>query len=384
MRLNELFEQQLSQRGGLPVVNVENLAKIFQTKEGKVGAVDKISFNVASGKFFTLLGPSGCGKTTTLRCIAGLERPNSGRIQIGQQEVFSSERNVHIPTSQRSIGMVFQSYAIWPHMTVFQNVVYPLRVKGVSRAESNRAVKEALTIVGLEELASRPATRLSGGQQQRVALARAIVAKPQLLLLDEPLSNLDAKLRIQMRVELKRLQTQLGITAVYVTHDQQEALTMSDEIIVMNKGRVMQQGTPEMIYSKPRNQFTAEFIGSTNIVPGRLTELAKTGIVSVETAHGRMMGALESWTELQSDKVILSIRPEVLRIASIEEQEAGNRLKGRVEHVAFYGDCIEHQVRVGDDLFVVKDTQSRRFPSGIEVNLTVRPEECCVLSAGAE
>lgn len=366
------------------MVNVENLIKIFQTKEGKVGAVENVSFNVASGEFFTLLGPSGCGKTTTLRCIAGLERPNRGRIQIGQQEVFSSERNVHIPTSQRSIGMVFQSYAIWPHMTVFQNVVYPLQVKGVSRAERNRAVKEALTIVGLEELAFRPATRLSGGQQQRVALARAIVAKPQLLLLDEPLSNLDAKLRIQMRVELKRLQTQLGITAVYVTHDQQEALTMSDEIIVMNKGRVMQQGTPEMIYSKPRNQFTAEFIGSTNIVPGRLTELAKTGIVSVETAHGRMMGALESWTELQSDKVILSIRPEDLRIASIEEQEAGNRLKGRVEHVAFYGDCIEHQVRVGNDLFVVKDTQSHRFPAGIEVNLTVRPEQCCVLSAGAE
>ena len=365
------------------MINVENLIKIFQTKEGKVGAVDNVSFNVADGKFFTLLGPSGCGKTTTLRCIAGLERPGSGRIQIGQREVFSSERNVHIPTSQRSIGMVFQSYAIWPHMTVFQNVVYPLQVKGVSKAERNRAVKEALGIVGLEELASRPATRLSGGQQQRVALARAIVAKPQLLLLDEPLSNLDAKLRVQMRVELKRLQTQLGITAVYVTHDQQEALTMSDEIIVMNKGRVMQQGTPEMIYSRPKNQFTAEFIGSTNIISGRLTEPAKTGIVSVETAHGRIMGTLESWTEVPSDKVILSVRPEVLKISPIEEGKEGNRLKGRVEHVAFYGDSVEHQVRVGNDLFVVKDTQSRRFPAGADVSLIVHPEHCCVLPAEA-
>ena len=366
------------------MVIVENLVKTFQTKEGKVGAVDNISFKVAEGMFFTLLGPSGCGKTTTLRCIAGLERPISGRIQIGHQEVFSSFRNVHVPTSQRSIGMVFQSYAIWPHMTVFQNVVYPLRVKGVRRKDSNKEVMETLAIVGLEELSSRPATRLSGGQQQRVALARALVAKPKLLLLDEPLSNLDAKLRTQMRVELKKLQKQLGITTIYVTHDQQEALNMSDEILLMNKGRAMQQGAPEMIYSKPRNQFTAEFIGSTNIFPGRLTERAKPGIVSVETAYGRMRGILEAWMELHSDKVILSVRPEVLRINPIEERNKSNYLRGRVEHVSFCGDCMEHQVRVGENLIVVKDPQNSRFSVGTEVSLAFPCELCNVIAADVE
>ena len=361
------------------MVNVHNLFKTFQVKEGVVGAVNDVSFNVSEGAFFTLLGPSGCGKTTILRCLAGLARPEKGCIQIGRREVFSSERKVYVPTSQRAIGMVFQSYAIWPHMTVFQNVAYPLRVNGTDKAQINRRVNETLEIVGLGELGPRQATRLSGGQQQRVALARALVAEPQLLLLDEPLSNLDAKLRAQMRVELKRLQTQLGKTAIYVTHDQQEALTMSDVLAVMNKGEIIQVGTPEMVYSRPRNRFTAEFIGSSNIFPGRVTDPGKKGIIPVETADGLILATLDPETHLDTRQVILSIRPEKMFIKPIEEREETNCFQGQVEHLAFQGDNIEYQVRIGKNVITVRDAQDSRFSIGTRVNLRVAPEHCWVL-----
>ena len=256
-----------------------------------------------------------------------------------------------------------------------------MRANKVSKAESKKKVESVLAIVGLEGLASRPAPRLSGGQQQRVALARALVAEPQVLLLDEPLSNLDARLRIQMRVELKRLQAQLGITTIYVTHDQQEALTMSDMVAIINHGQIVQEGTPEEIYSQPKNRFTAEFIGTTNIITGQLSDTAGTGIVGVETAHGTLKATLDTDTKLSSKEVILSVRPEALRIKPLEKQKESNCLNGRVEHVEFLGESIEHRVRIGQDLVIVKCSQSSRFPVDAEVSLSIPPEVCRVLPA---
>src|SRR3954468_19064347 len=233
-------------------------------------AVDDVSFRIAAGEIVVLLGPSGCGKTTTLRCIAGLEQPTGGMIAIGGDEVAAPERGVHVPPRLRNIGMVFQSYAVWPHMTVKQNVNYPLRHRNVPREEAERKIAEVLGLVGLSEYAERPVTQLSGGQMQRVALARALVYSPRILLLDEPLSNLDAKLREQARVWLKRLQSELGITTIHVTHDQEEALAMSDRIAVMSAGHLLQVGTPEDIYERPATAEVAAFIGRSNFIDGTI------------------------------------------------------------------------------------------------------------------
>ena len=254
------------------MVSVENINKSFPTKEGEVKAVANVSFEVPQGKFFSLVGPSGCGKTTTLRCVAGLERPVSGEVTVQNVTVFSSNQNIFIPSHKRNIGMVFQSYAIWPHMNVFDNVAFPLTV-GRSRPKKECAgqVEKALALVHLDELKDRPATDLSGGQQQRLALARAVVGEPKLLLLDEPLSNLDAKLRDEMRGELKRVQQTLGITTIYVTHDQGEALSMSDTVAVMKEGQIIQLDEPKKVYEYPANDFVADFMGAANLIPGRLT-----------------------------------------------------------------------------------------------------------------
>src|SRR5215471_1579386 len=273
------------------MLSVENLHKSFQASGGaEVRAVDGVGLSIPAGRLLTLLGPSGCGKTTTLRCIAGLERPDSGRIVIGDQTVFDSARRIFVPPSDRGIGMVFQSYAIWPHMTVFENVAFPLRVARDRRygaAEIKDRVRQALEMVRMGGFEARPATQLSGGQQQRLAFARGLVREPQILLLDEPLSNLDAKLREQMRVELKRLQKRLGVTTVYVTHDQSEALALSDEIAVFNAGRIIQRGTPQEIYRHPKSQFVADFIGSANFLPGTVREGSDAeGSAAVETPYG--------------------------------------------------------------------------------------------------
>src|SRR3954463_8391990 len=233
-----------------------------------IRAAHDVSFDVPPGKLFTLLGPSGCGKTTTLRSIAGLERPQAGEIRVGDELIYSAARRIFVPPNQRGLGMVFQSYAIWPHMTVYENAAFPLRVgrRKLARREIDERVRRVLATVDLSEMAQREATKLSGGQQQRLALARALVMEPRLLLLDEPLSNLDAKLRERMRFELKRLQRELGITTVYVTHDQSEALALSHAIAVMNRGRIEQIGTPREIYERPLNQFVADFVGTTNFL----------------------------------------------------------------------------------------------------------------------
>ncbi len=244
--------------------------------DGKV-VVKNISFQVSHGEHLSLLGPSGCGKSTTLRCIAGLETPVSGEIVIDGVPVFSSSRRINMPAEKRKLSMVFQSYAIWPHMTVFENVAYALRVQRMSNADIQQRVKEVLRMVGMEDFMMRPATNLSGGQQQRVALARSYAARPKAMLLDEPLSNLDARLRVRMREEIKELQHRFDLSTIYVTHDQEEAMAISDRIIVMREGSIEQDGRPFDIYDRPRTRFVADFIGAANILAGTRQGTAPSG-----------------------------------------------------------------------------------------------------------
>src|SRR6266487_7045759 len=273
---------------------VEDLHMTYQTAAGPVRAVQGVSFTIQAGEFYTLLGASGCGKTTILRCVAGLEAPESGRIVVGDTVVYSSAERIAAPPHRRDIGMVFQSYAIWPHLSVFDNVAFPL-VSG-RRRFTRQAVQEktrrALRLVQLDSLADRPAPFLSGGQQQRVALARALVAEPTVLLLDEPLSNLDAKLRTEMRFELKNLVKSLGVTTLYVTHDQMEALTMSDSVAVMHEGVFVEEASPKELYLRPRSAFTATFLGETNLIAGKVVGLAASdGLWQVETPYGPIVCA---------------------------------------------------------------------------------------------
>src|SRR6266566_4214412 len=240
-------------------LEVRNLVKIF----GKLTAVDNVSFKVEQGEVVTLLGPSGCGKTTTLRMVAGFEKPNAGEVEIAGRVVVATNRRINVPPEKRDIGMVFQSYAIWPHMTVFENVAFPLNVRRANRQEIKRRVEETLELVGLANFSDRPAILLSGGQQQRVSLARALVYAPAILLLDEPLSNLDAKLREQMRLEIRALQMKFKLTVLYVTHDQAEAMTLSDRMAVVHRGRFEQVGSPAEVYEQPATPFVAEFLGRT-------------------------------------------------------------------------------------------------------------------------
>ncbi len=295
------------------MIRIEGLSKTFAAKTETVSAVAGIDFEVAAGEMVTLLGPSGCGKTTTLRCIAGLERADGGRIRIGDRTMVDVGAGVFVPAQRRNLGMVFQSYAIWPHMTVLENVAYALEGRRLSRSERHKLALEALATVQLAPLADRPAPRLSGGQQQRVAIARAMVGRPQALLFDEPLSNLDARLRAEMRNELRRIQRESGLTSVYVTHDQAEALAISDWIIVMRDGRIIERGRPIDIYRYPRHVFTAQFLGTTNLIAGIVEERdAQSGRVAVTTALGRVIGIDPSLALRDGVKVRVSIRPEDL------------------------------------------------------------------------
>src|SRR5262245_49096733 len=295
------------------VLNVDGLFTEYPNDRGEiVRAAQNVTFTVEEGRLFTLLGPSGCGKTTTLRSIAGLERPRAGEISVNGRVVFSSVKGVFVTPNRRGFGMVFQSYAIWPHMTVFENAAFPLEVgdRKYSRTQIRDNVMRVLSAVGLDELADREATKLSGGQQQRLALARALVREPQLLLLDEPLSNLDAKLRERMRFELKRLQRELGLTTVYVTHDQSEALALSHEIAVMNEGELQQIGSPREIYEQPRNRFVADFVGTTNFIDGRVVSVeGRDGAYRVGTDLGEL-DAFSAEPLRAGDAVVLSVRPE--------------------------------------------------------------------------
>jgi len=366
------------------MLRVEGLTKIFDNSTDQIaGGIRDASFTLEPGTFFTLLGPSGCGKTTTLRCIAGLEMPDQGIIAVEGRTLFDAKSRVNVPVEQRSVGMVFQSYAIWPHMTVAENVAFPFTVskqRRYSKAEIAEGVRRALAIVDLAGFEQRPATRLSGGQQQRVALARAVVHEPRLLLLDEPLSNLDAQLRDEMRSELKRLQSKIGITTVYVTHDQSEALALSDRIAVIDRGIISQIGSPQDIYFRPANPFVARFVGATNLLTGRLLGSAN-GKASVEVLSGRQIQCVIPQGIDDPAAVAVSIRPESIRLLARGGTAAAgeNCLMGRVSAVTFLG--ASRRVDVVSDGVNLQVTTSAdmALPADGEVLLVFAPERTVAL-----
>jgi iron(III) transport system ATP-binding protein len=346
---------------------------------GAVKAAQNVSFEVPRGKLFTLLGPSGCGKTTTLRSIAGLEKPTAGEIEIDGRVVYSSAKGIFVAPNKRNFGMVFQSYAIWPHMNVFENVAFPLEVRRLGKKHIREKVMRMLNAVALDQLVDRDATKLSGGQQQRLALARALVMEPQLLLLDEPLSNLDAKLRDRMRFELKRLQRDLDLTTVYVTHDQSEALALSHEIAVMNEGRVVQIGTPRQIYEQPQDKFVADFVGSTNFIAGTVSILADARCV-VSSALGELKAHASEGVS-KSSTVIVSVRPEDIELSEGEPAAAGddNVCKGTVSGKEFLGDYLDFHVKVGDVVLLAKAHPSLRTPTGDPIYLRMKADKCVAI-----
>jgi iron(III) transport system ATP-binding protein len=313
-----------------------------------VTVLDDFSLHVNQGELVTLLGPSGCGKTTTLRCIAGLERAERGEIRIGERLVACAERGVFLPPNRRNIGMVFQSYALWPHMTVFANVAYPLRVRRRDRRERNQTVMEILATVGMDRYAYRPVTQLSGGQQQRVALARAMVARPAVLLFDEPLSNLDAKLRRSMRREIRDAHDRSGATSIYVTHDQEEAITLSDRVVVIRAGTIQQVGTPKEIYTEPGTRFVADFIGFENLLTATVTE-ARDGSTAVKLKSGAgPVWTSKGITRAPGTEVVLAARADELEIGSLGspgEAPAG-AIRGVIRSRSYAGGRVEYLVEV--------------------------------------
>jgi iron(III) transport system ATP-binding protein len=360
------------------MVKISELVKVFRDGRTATAACAGISFHVPAGKFFTLLGPSGCGKTTTLRSIAGLERPDGGQIELDGAIVYSSAQGIFVPPNRRDIGMVFQSYAIWPHMTVFDNVAFPLRVGRTrpTRSALTERVRRALATVRLDGLEQRPATRLSGGQQQRLALARALVREPKVLLLDEPMSNLDAKLREQMRLELRALQRQIGITTIYVTHDQVEALAMSNLVAVMQEGRIVQVGAPREIYERPLDRFVTDFIGSTNLVPGRIVAAAGEDRYRVDTACGPLVCTILGGAA-PGGEVTVSVRPEDVSIHEAPPPQDG--WEATVEQVVFLGECVDCRLSAGALPLRVRAHPSVRVRRGDRVFLTFRAERCVAI-----
>jgi ABC-type Fe3+/spermidine/putrescine transport system ATPase subunit len=337
---------------------------------GETAVVNGISFTVEPGEFFTLLGPSGCGKTTTLRLLAGLETPDMGEIRLAGRCLAAPARGIWVPTDKREMGMVFQSYAIWPHLTVFENVAFPLRVRGEKRAAIAKRVREVLEVVGLAGLEERGATELSGGQQQRVALARAIVYTPTLLLLDEPLSNLDVKLREQMRSELHALHLRLNLALVYVTHDQAEALAMSDRIAVVKQGQIEQIGSPVEVYERPRTRFVGDFLGRTVVVKGTVQKDAGGLWVDMQ-GSGRVRIGPDGGVG-EGDLVRVISRPE--DIALLPAGEAGpNEVAGRIERVSYLGDHLEYTIAAAGRSFVLPAAKKERYVVGAEVRLAFDP-----------
>jgi iron(III) transport system ATP-binding protein len=356
-------------------IEITNLFKRFR----KVVAVNRVHLEVEQGEMLTLLGPSGCGKTTTLRCIAGLETPDEGDVVIDGKPMLSQG---FVPPAKRGIGMVFQNYAVWPHMKVHSNIVYGLKLQKIPRDERLRRAREVLELVGLEGLEERYPAQLSGGQQQRVALARALVRNPKVLLLDEPLSNLDAKLREKMRFEIKSLVQRMGITSVYVTHDQAEAMVISDRIAVMEAGNVMQIGTPGEIYQKPANRFVADFIGTTNFITGEVLQVAaETREAVIRTAFGKEMRCRTSDVSatVVGETVSASIRPEDVEMASEPSENGTNYARGTVVHRAYLGNFLYFFVKVADTMIRVQVAHNLPFEEGEAVFLYLNPEKCTIL-----
>ncbi len=363
------------------MLTIAGLTKRFRYCDTTIRALDGIDLEVAAGEFFVLLGPSGCGKTTMLRAIAGLERPDAGTIAIDGEPVFAPTRGGFVPPERRPIGMVFQSYAIWPHMNVHENVAFPLRegVRRLAPAEVASRVAQVLDLLGLAEMADRPVTTLSGGQQQRVALARALALRPKVLLMDEPLSNLDFKLQVRLRAQLKALMRRLGLTTIYVTHNQAEAMETGDRIAVMDYGRLVQLGTPREIYQHPADEFVARFIGEMSLVPGRIAEIAG-GHAMLDCALGRVRAALPRNGALgRGAACLLGIRPEDLRLAPAGPADE-NRFAGKIVDSQFVGEAMLYTVAVGDVRFRVKAHHSVAFAAGDAVALHLPPEHCAAVA----
>jgi iron(III) transport system ATP-binding protein len=363
----------------LPTPHIEvNRLELYY---GKVPAVRGVSFNVLPGEQLTLLGPSGCGKTTTLRAIAGLEQPTAGEIRIDGTTVYSSQRGINIRAEKRGLSMVFQSYAIWPHMTVFENVAYGLRVRRTAAAEIAERVERALEMVQMRNFASRRAAQLSGGQQQRVALARAFVFSPSVLLFDEPLSNLDAKLRADMRIELRELQHRLGITSVYVTHDLEEALAMSDRIVVMRDGQIEQTGTPDEIYRLPNSAFVADFVGSANLIRGRhRADLDTDGLTALETSTGHIVYGM-AYERPVGAELVVSVRTVHLQVSTDPPAATQNVWRVPVRQTVFQGDFTQVHLGWGEQHLIARCAAMEPLAAGQQVYIAVEPRHVVVLAA---
>ena len=356
----------------MPGLRLENLVKQF----GRTIAVDGINLDIKDGEILTLLGPSGCGKTTTLRCIAGFIIPNDGEIYLGERRV------TNLPPDKRDIGFVFQNYALWPHMTVYDNLAFGLRLRRVAKSEIKTRVDKALEMVRLSGFAERYPRQLSGGQQQRIALARALVIEPTVLLLDEPLSNLDAQLREEMRFEIRELQKSLGITAVYVTHDQAEALALSDRIAVMNKGVITQMGTPSQIYNQPSNRFVAGFIGLSSFVEGTVTHLNGDTAYAVVTTTDQVKIRVPRSDLTPNQKVTMAIRPEYITVkteAARPVPEQANLLEGEVIRAAYLGDVIDYRIGLGQWILRVNTPAEQVLHPGEKVQLIIPPERVTII-----
>ena len=344
---------------------------------GGARAVDRISFEVEKGEQVTLLGPSGCGKTSTLRGIAGLETPAEGTITLFGNTVFSKKRGINIPTEKRELSIVFQSYAIWPHLTVFENVAYPLKVRNYSKNEVKSKVHATLETLGLLEFGSRSATQLSGGQQQRVALARALVYEPKIILFDEPLSNLDAKLRAKMRIELKELQRNLQFTSIYVTHDQEEALVLSDRIILLNNGRIEQVGSPDEIYTKPQTQFAAQFIPSANLIKGVTVETPRGASYALRTKEGVLVLCSTASNPVKTgEERAVYIGASYHKLNSSLPPKDANVWKGKVKMRFFVGDYTDYLVETELGDLTVRTPPDIIHREGEEVFIHADPKYC--------
>jgi len=338
---------------------------------GDTTAVDRVGFAIAPGELVTLLGPSGCGKTTTLRAIAGLETPTGGSISLNGEIVWSASPKRAVPAEKRGVSMVFQSYAIWPHMTVFENVAYGLRVRGTSAADIKSNVVRVLDMVQMGAYADRPSSALSGGQQQRVAVARAIAFSPTVVLFDEPLSNLDAKLRAEMRVELRELQRRLDITSLYVTHDQEEALAISDRVIVMNGGKIEQIGTPEDIYNRPCSRFVADFVGSANMLQGHVKAMNADGTMVFETSAGVSILTAAG----KQDSTTLALRSSYIHLRPDET----NRIAGTIHRRMFHGDFIQYVIDWPDGQLIVRRPPTEMLEEGSAITVSFAPDYCVLL-----
>jgi len=355
----------------MAILKVENLSKNF----GKVKAVQEVSFEATEGKVLSLLGPSGCGKTTTLRCIAGFENPDRGEICLDDRKI------THISPERRGIGMVFQNYALWPHMTVYGNLAFGLQIRKVSKDEITKKIKKVLGMVQLEGYENRYPRQMSGGQQQRIAMARALVFEPEIMLLDEPLSNLDAKLREEMRFQFTELQKSLGITAVYVTHDQAEALVISDKIVILNQGKIVQSDSPKEIYSNPKNKFVAGFIAVTSFISGSINSFAEEKKkVIVKTDDGLVIHGFNNSFDI-GQKVSVAMRMNVIKFIQDENKSDKNTVnifKGKIIQSSYLGDIIDYKIKVGNWEVRTNSDAKYNFKVGEEVTFYLSPEDIIV------